>query len=672
MSCGHLDSCISVDKVADALSKILVLQKTGGVSASSRHAAICLSCSGLVQLRCNGQESAGTAQLKECGASNHCLFMRLHSPYEVFCADCGDFQYSSKLDDIMANLASMFSDGSCVSPSGADADSAVSTDSGTLSNRNISSVASTPGLRGQDSGSSLSSLGDNNVGAALRGPVALTHYDELRAATEGYKLVTHGFYNMGATCFLSSVVQSLLHNPLLQLYFIRQKSIYYKCARCSTEWSSAAAMKIGGAVSGSNGNGSASSATCIACNMKKLFCLNDMHSQLQYLNSPCTNEVTRGKGGSSNGNGSGGAHKALSKYATVPSDLLFGIWKQCDYMVGYAQQDAHEFMIALLDSWENEVEPLGVMSAGGRDAPRSPSPPPGSLKRKAGGSPAPSVVEVKVPLADSSMPAVPQPANILRACFNGTMCSTLTCSNCAYKSVKDEPFVDLSLSLQQRATQRNNGEVLYIRENSTLLQCLQEYHSAELLVDPILCSNCNLKQVCEKQLSIRTPPCTLVIQLKRFDAMRQKKVSASILRCCMYLLSHSSSVIVYCVHYQIAGNVHFPLEGLDISSLLTSGGSGGIAGDGHSPPLAPKRSAVYDLSTVICHSGTLDVGHYVAYLRRLVARDDGSTANSLAFSQEGGSPTPVCAGGSVELSGEVSYEWIRFVDAPWRYNAVCV
>lgn len=36
--------------------------------------------------------------------------------------------------------------------------------------------------------------------------------------------------------------------------------------------------------------------------------------------------------------------------AIIPSNLLYAVWNFVDYMAGYTQQDAHEFLIAFLNS----------------------------------------------------------------------------------------------------------------------------------------------------------------------------------------------------------------------------------------------------------------------------------------------------------------------------------
>lgn len=40
----------------------------------------------------------------------------------------------------------------------------------------------------------------------------------------------------------------------------------------------------------------------------------------------------------------------------VPSQLLYAIWSFVDYMAGYSQQDAHEFLIAFLNSLAAQLD----------------------------------------------------------------------------------------------------------------------------------------------------------------------------------------------------------------------------------------------------------------------------------------------------------------------------
>lgn len=144
--------------------------------------------------------------------------------------------------------------------------------------------------------------------------------------------------------------------------------------------------------------------------------------------------------------------------------------------------------------------------------------------------------------------------------FSGTLCSTLSCE-CGAKTSKEEPMVDLGLDVGQQA-------------QTTLKACLERFTSGEL-VSNYTCEQCSQTKTTTKKLLLSSLPPVLMIQLKRF------KIFAS----------GGSS--------KIESPVDFDLQ-IDLAPFTVHAGG---------TPL------VYELFGVICHTGSLDTGHYTCVMK---------------------------------------------------------
>ena len=105
-----------------------------------------------------------------------------------------------------------------------------------------------------------------------------------------------GLYNMGSTCFMSVVIQSLLHNPFLKSWYLSEGHASQSCERDA----------------------------CTSCALDEIF------------SEFWSGEKTEG-------------------YGAVP--MLLSSWKNSEQLAGYQQQDAHEYLQFILNALHSTYKP---------------------------------------------------------------------------------------------------------------------------------------------------------------------------------------------------------------------------------------------------------------------------------------------------------------------------
>ncbi|XP_014099926.1 ubiquitin carboxyl-terminal hydrolase nonstop [Bactrocera oleae] len=246
--------------------------------------------------------------------------------------------------------------------------------------------------------------------------------------------------------------------------------------------------------------------------------------------------------------------------------LLHLIWNHAKHLAGYEQQDAHEFFIATLDvlhrhciKAKTEVESANKLN----NATSS------SGSGTGGSSGSGSHNTNTAANVNSNCPT--QCNCIIDQIFTGMLQSDVVCQECKGVSTTIDPFWDISLDLGETA---HGGST-----PKTLIDCLERYTRAEHLGEygKIKCSTCKSYQESTKQFSLRTLPSVASFHLKRFE--------------------HVSTLI----GKKVSTFISFPVE-LDMT-----------------PFMSEKNNAYgdfrYSLYAVVNHVGTIDSGHYIAYVR---------------------------------------------------------
>jgi len=184
-----------------------------------------------------------------------------------------------------------------------------------------------------------------------------------------------------------------------------------------------------------------------------------------------------------------------------------------------------------------------------------------------------------------------QQSSMVHRVFGGKLQSDVICCECDHISTRVDPIYDISLDVRQPS---DHGEVSAPGASPTtqsLGLALDRYTAPERLVhdERPFCTRCQKHSEALKQCSFAKLPPVVCFHLKRFQ-----QTSTTILK-----IDHP---------------VSFPLSDLDLaahtSASVTAKRNGSVQSDSES-----GESTLYDLFAIVEHIGTMDSGHYIAWVR---------------------------------------------------------
>lgn len=241
------------------------------------------------------------------------------------------------------------------------------------------------------------------------------------------------------------------------------------------------------------------------------------------------------------------------------SNMLTAAWRSggMKHLAGYDQRDAHEFLNAFLELIgkgvvRHEEKVYSAITMVGED----------------------NAFMSKQEFGNS---------DIVSALFEGSLRSVLLCQTCGNKRVQAEPFRNISLSLSEEMERLQRGKT-QLPISLDLLSCLDHFTSPEDLGDLVYCSLCAKKTPTTKQHTFSKIPKVLCLHLKRFDAVRNRKIEES---------------------------VSYPARGLDMGRFLSHWSEVSrvhrASADNQEDFSTP--AVLYDLFATVNHIGSMQSGH---------------------------------------------------------------
>jgi ubiquitin carboxyl-terminal hydrolase 22/27/51 len=292
-----------------------------------------------------------------------------------------------------------------------------------------------------------------------------------------------------------------------------------------------------------------------------------------------------------------------------PAALLAAWWRSAEALASYQQQDAHEFFLSLVEAVHTATS--------AQDRERRPTTPAAALLR----SPSCGLGSPRAGFGAGAAGCDADCGCAMHRAFGGLLRSDVVCAGCGGCSTALDPFVDVSLELDSAGAAASSQAL-------TLGACLRRFTRPERLgggARVLACAACGTgPQAGTKQLSFAAAPPALCLHLKRFahgariaphgagagggSGGSGNGTSAA---------GGASGTGGNAEASKLDFHVSFPLDDLDLGPFLAPARLRARAGHRVSAETAPASSSkcLYWLAAAVCHVGSLEGGHYVAYAR---------------------------------------------------------
>lgn len=256
--------------------------------------------------------------------------------------------------------------------------------------------------------------------------------------------IPRGIHNLGATCFLSVILQSFIHNPVLRNYFLGDRHNSRLC-------------------------GSSVGESCLACEMDKLF-MEVSTAEHPFGILVCVVDLVRTRFGSLSPQFFQHDSAPSTPSPWIPSSFLFAVWRaqEGSELSQAGQQDSHELFISVLDALHTSLtDPSKSASSRKSGIPKWRND--NRLQNGDGDEEEDDITHagrrnhhVNGNGSDSETSGRPDFEGRLCDCvvhrtFSGVLQSDVCCLVCGYRSSTHDPVVDLSVDLKSSSNSGGNS-----------------------------------------------------------------------------------------------------------------------------------------------------------------------------------------------------------------------